>query len=283
MQQQSNNWKPAKILYLILAVMLSCSVIPLAPYFINVVMAEGENFNYIGFLFDISALIIAITVLFRAKMDGKNRAGAIFGMVTYILAFVCDVCFFIYANQSHLVSSSGGDFMFGFVTVFSVITWIINVVAVIFCYMNTFQEELPSMQTTYVPNQAGVNNPTVNEQASVSIGYSVTAQPQYEAKQPVQLVEDSVSFKASGEIMSNGRVIAEEKVNVAGASQTAKKETTQAVKTEQQTNYVTQLTNDLLTDTASVITKDDTSVAPVSTVENNDEKVVITADMLDDE
>jgi len=139
------RWKPARTLYLVLAIMLTFSVIPFIPFSINMTLARQGTlslFNIIFLMYDIIGLLIALTLLGRVRRDHYKPIGALLGFVTYALALVGHFLFYRYREEtlyfSDFFQAPAADEIFRVIVIVAIVTWIFNVLALIMCYVEVF-------------------------------------------------------------------------------------------------------------------------------------------------
>jgi len=139
------GWKPARILYLVLAIMLTFSAIPFIPFSINMTLARQgvfSTFNVIFLMYDAIGLLISLTILARVRRDGYSSIGALLGFVTYSLALVGHFLFYRYQQEtlyfSDFFQSPAAEELFRFIVIVAVLTWIFNIMALIMCYVEVF-------------------------------------------------------------------------------------------------------------------------------------------------
>jgi hypothetical protein len=139
------RWKPARTLYLVLAIMLTFSVIPFIPFSINMTLARQGTlslFDILFLMYDVIGLLVALTLLGRVRRDHYKPIGALLGFVTYALALVGHFLFYRYREEtlyfSDFFQAPVADEIFRVIVIVAVVTWIFNVLALIMCYVEVF-------------------------------------------------------------------------------------------------------------------------------------------------
>lgn len=136
---ENQKWTPSKVLYLVLAIMLTIQVIPMVGMVLNMF-----------FMLSISGIVISIVILCRARKDNRSIVGAILALVTFGMAFVSGIMMWALAD----IPTDFADEHLGFM-LWMILNWFVCIVATVFCYINTFAKRdgnnIP--ETTYTPNR----------------------------------------------------------------------------------------------------------------------------------